>query len=76
MKQKTLAILCVLALLIALPAFSHPDGQVQVSKGFSAIPLRHQVAADLKTQGKSSPEITRGSLLGHRFRLMTEPPSG
>ncbi len=65
MKQKTLAILCVLALLIALPAFSHPDGQVQVSKGFSAIPLRHQVAADLRAQGKPSPEMRFPNSVNH-----------
>jgi immune inhibitor A len=57
MKLKTLSILCVLALLIGLPSISHPAAQEPASQAFSAVPLRPQVRAELKAQGKPSPEL-------------------
>jgi M6 family metalloprotease-like protein len=57
MKLKNLTILLVLALLIGLLSVPRPVAQETTSSAFSAIPLRQQVAADLKAQGKPSPEL-------------------
>lgn len=57
MRLKTLAILCILPLLVGMSVVPRTSIQVTASRTFSAIPLRPQVAASLKAQGKSSPEM-------------------
>ena len=57
MKRRIMFILFVLALLVSLAAFSRPAAQVSASRAFSAVPLRRQVAAEFRVQGKPSPEL-------------------
>jgi immune inhibitor A len=57
MKLKTLSILCVLALLVGLSVVPRPAAKASTSQAFSAIPLRPEVAAKLRFQGKPSPEL-------------------
>jgi immune inhibitor A len=65
MKLKTLSILCVLALLFGLSALPRPGAHESVGQAFSAIPLRPHVSAELKAQGKSSPELRFPKSVNH-----------
>ena len=57
MKLNTFSIFCVFVLLVGLSGVPRPAPQEIPGQAFSAVPLRPQVAAALRAQGKPSPEM-------------------
>ncbi len=57
MRQKTISFLLLVTLLVSIAAAPYHAPREINSRGFSAIPLRPEVASALKAQGKSSLEL-------------------